>query len=75
MLYTILKGVNWMEVIIGVNRQDIESLTYAIELLKEKDNEARKTMYVYPNQVTKAINRLTLLRYNIQEEMDQERNK
>lgn len=62
-----------MEVIINVNGRDIEALTLAIELLKEKDAVARKTMYVYPNQVTKAINHLTLLRYNIQEEMDQER--
>lgn len=64
-----------MEVIINVNGRDIEALTLAIELLKEKDAVARKTMYVYPNQVTKAINQLTLLRYNIQEEMEQERSK
>lgn len=64
-----------MEVILSVGNQDIEALTTAIELLKEKDKEARKTMYVYPNQVTKAINRLTLLKINIQAEIEQERNK
>lgn len=64
-----------MEVIINVNGRDIEALTLAIELLKEKDALARKTMYVYPNQVTDAINRLSLLKHNIQEEMEQERSK
>lgn len=57
------------EIIIDVNGQDWEALNHAILTLTEINNK-KTGIRVYPDQDDKAINRLSLLKHKIYDELE-----
>ena len=58
------------DIILMVDYKDIQAIETALEVLRERDEQDKKGMYVSPNKITRAINQLIWLKKSIERELE-----